>query len=252
MLKAEHITIQFGGLTAVNDVSVTLDKTQIYGLIGPNGAGKTTFFNCISGVYRPNNGTVTFEGKRLEGQRPHVVNKAGISRTYQVINLFRNMSVIDNVRVGMHTRLNSNFFQSLLHTPAQRREEAEALEEAYRWLDFVGLKKKAQDLAGSLSYGEQRLLEIVRGLASKPKLILLDEPAAGMNSQEKVDLDALLKEILAQGVTILVVEHDMKLMMGICDYIFVLNQGKLLAEGTPSEIQKNPDVIHAYLGGEES
>ena len=252
MLKAEHITIQFGGLTAVNDVSVTLDKTQIYGLIGPNGAGKTTFFNCISGVYRPNNGTVTFEGKRLEGQRPHVVNKAGISRTYRVINLFRNMSVIDNVRVGMHTRLNSNFFQSLLHTPAQRREEAEALEEAYRWLDFVGLKKKAQDPAGSLSYGEQRLLEIVRGLASKPKLILLDEPAAGMNSQEKVDLDALLKEILAQGVTILVVEHDMKLMMGICDYIFVLNQGKLLAEGTPSEIQKNPDVIHAYLGGEES
>lgn len=252
MLKAEHVTIKFGGLTAVNDVSVELEERKIYGLIGPNGAGKTTFFNCISGVYTPNTGTVVFDGKHLEGKKPHEVNEAGIARTYQVINLFRSMSVIDNVRVGMHTQLKSGFFSSMLHLPKERAEERAALREAYEWLEFVGLKEKADWAAGNLSYGEQRLLEIVRGLASRPRLILLDEPAAGMNSTEKVELDALLKEILTRGVGILMVEHDMKLMMGICDYIFVLNQGRLLSQGTPEQIQHDPDVISAYLGGNET
>ena len=250
MLKVENVTIKFGGLTAVNDVSLELDKKQIYGLIGPNGAGKTTFFNCISGVYTPNSGSVIFNGEHIEGKRGFQINKAGIARTYQVINLFRKMSVVENVMVGMHSRLESNFFAAMLRTQTQRKEEKEALERAYDWLEFVNLKHKAFEPAGSLSYGEQRLLEIVRGLASSPELILLDEPAAGMNSQEKNDLDVLLKEILKRNVTILMVEHDMKLMMGVANYIFILNNGHLLAQGVPSEVQNNPDVIAAYLGGE--
>lgn len=251
MLKTEHVTIKLGGLIAVNDVSIELGEKMIYGLVGPNGAGKTTFFNCISGVYTPNTGSVIFEGQHLEGKKPHVVNAAGIARTYQVINLFRKMSVLDNVRVGMHSRLRSNVFQSMTHVRSERAEERAAIERAYDWLDFVGLKGKALDQAGSLSYGEQRLLEIVRGLASDPKLILLDEPAAGMNTQEKAELDTLLSEILKRDVAILMVEHDMKLMMGIANYIFVLNQGKLLAQGTAAEIQTNQEVINAYLGGDE-
>ena len=250
VLKVENVTIRFGGLTAVNNVSLELDKMQIYGLIGPNGAGKTTFFNCISGVYTPNTGTVVFNGEHMEGKRGFQINKAGIARTYQVINLFRKMSVIENVMVGMHSRLESNLFSSVLRTPKQREEEQAAIERAYDWLEFVNLKHRAMEPAGSLSYGEQRLLEIVRGLASSPQLILLDEPAAGMNSQEKNDLDVLLKEILKRNVTILMVEHDMKLMMGVAHYIFVLNNGQLLAQGSPSEVQNNEEVIAAYLGGE--
>ena len=251
MLKTENLTIRFGGLTAVNNVSLEIDKKQIYGLIGPNGAGKTTFFNCISGVCIPNEGTVTFDGVQMNGRRGFQFNEAGMARTYQVINLFRKMSVVENVVVGMHSCLYSNFFDSLFRTPKQRKEEKEALERAYGWLEFVGLSHRANEPAGSLSYGEQRLLEIVRGLASEPKLILLDEPAAGMNTAEKGELFALLKEILRRDVTILMVEHDMKLMMGVADYIFVLNNGSLLAQGVPETIQSNADVIAAYLGGDE-
>ncbi len=250
LLKTENVTIRFGGLTAVNRVSLEIQPGRITGLIGPNGAGKTTFFNCISGVYKLDDGTVVFDGQRIDGRRGFQINEAGIARTYQVINLFRRMSVLDNVMVGMHSRLRQGFFASLVRTPFQRREEREALAGAYELLEFVGLEAKAANPAGSLSYGEQRLLEIVRGLASRPKLILLDEPAAGMNTKEKGELDVLLKRILGRGVTILMIEHDMKLMMGVADYIFVLNNGQLLAHGDPPSVQANPDVIRAYLGGD--
>ena len=224
---------------------------KITALIGPNGAGKTTLFNCISGVHTPASGEVILNGKHLEGKKGFQINMEGIARTYQIINLFWNMSVIENVLVGMHARLKSNFWDSLLHTKKKREEEKFVLEKAHELLRFVGLDEHAGIPAVSLPYGKQRLLEIVRGLASEPKVILLDEPAAGMNTTEKRELDQLLREILKMGVTILIVEHDMKLIMDISDYIYVLCNGKLLAEGVASEIQNNPEVIAAYLGGED-
>ena len=251
MLKTDKVTIKFGGLIAVNEVSVHIKPNQITGLIGPNGAGKTTFFNCISGVYKPSTGSVSFLGKDITGWKPYQVNAAGITRTYQNINLFRKMTVQENVLVGMHSRLKSNYLTDMFHIPSQQREEKEASARAYEWLKFVGLEPFAKDQTGSLSYGKQRLLEIVRGLASDPKLILLDEPAAGMNTQEKGELDELLQRILQRGYTILMVEHDMKLVMNVCHEIYVLAEGKLLAHGTPEEVQNNPDVIAAYLGGDE-
>lgn len=250
MLTTDNVTIKFGGLTAVNKVSIHIAPNKITGLIGPNGAGKTTFFNAISGVYVPDEGTVMFDGKQIEGKKPHEINEAGISRTYQVINLFRKMTVLENILVGMHPKLKSGYFAGMFRTSAQRREEKEAYEKAFEWLAFVGLKENADDMAGTLSYGNQRLLEIVRGLASSPKLLLLDEPAAGMNTAEKLELDAILNKILKLGVTILMVEHDMKLVMNVCDYIYVLSDGKLLAQGTSEEVQNNPEVIKVYLGGE--
>ena len=251
MLETNKVTISFGGLIAVNEVSIRVQDHKITALIGPNGAGKTTLFNCISGVYKPASGAVLLDGIHLEGKRGYQINKAGIARTYQVINLFWKMNVIDNVLVGMHSRLQSNFWDSILNTRKKRDEEKRILAKAHEWLEFVGLDGFAYALAGSLSYGKQRLLEIVRGLASDPKIILLDEPAAGMNTAEKTDLDMLLQKILDMGVTILIVEHDMKLIMDISDYIYVLCNGKLLAEGVARDIQSNPEVIAAYLGGED-
>lgn len=251
MLTVKNVTLRFGGLVANNDITLHIKPGTINALIGPNGAGKTTFFNLISGVYTPNEGEIIFDGKRIDGMRGYQINQAGISRTYQVINLFRNMTVLENVLVGMHSRLKSGYFSSMLRVKAQREEEHKACEKAIEWLKFVGLENRASQLAGALSYGEQRLLEIVRALASSPKLLLLDEPAAGMNSTEKMQLDTLLHKIIDLGVTILIIEHDMKLVMGVADYVFVLNYGKKLAEGIPSEIQNNPEVIEAYLGGEE-
>lgn len=250
MLKVEHVTLSFGGLVANNDVCMQVPEGKIVGLIGPNGAGKTTFFNIVNGVYKPDSGKIYFNNQEIQGKRPHQINALGISRTYQVINLFRKMTVIENVVVGMHSRLTKGFFSSLFKTRQERKEERSAYEKALELLDFVGLKDRAFELAGSLSYGEQRLLEICRGLASNPQLLLLDEPAAGMNATEKVELDHLLQKILKHNVGILIIEHDMKLMMGVADYLYVLNYGKLLAEGTPVDIQKNPEVIAAYLGGE--
>ncbi|MBW4845755.1 MULTISPECIES: ABC transporter ATP-binding protein [unclassified Lacrimispora] len=251
LLEIDNLCLSFGGLKATNDVTMHMEAGKINGIIGPNGAGKTTFFNLISGVYKPDSGSITFDGKRIDGMKPFEINQAGIARTYQVINLFKNMSVVDNVIVGMHPRLNANFFESLIHSRKEQEEEVKAREKAFEWLEFVGLKEHAMEAAGSLSYGKQRLLEIVRGLASDPKLILLDEPAAGMNSREKEELNSYLRKILTKGVTILIVEHDMKLMMDITDRLFVLNYGQKLAEGSPGEIQKNPEVIAAYLGGDD-
>ena len=251
MLETNKVTINFGGLIAVNEVSIRVADHKITALIGPNGAGKTTLFNCISGVYVPAGGEVILDGVHLEGKMGYQINKAGIARTYQVINLFWKMSVIENVLVGMHSRLKSSFWDCVLHTKKKREEEKRILAKAHEWLEFVGLDKYADAPAGSLSYGKQRLLEIIRGLASDPKVILLDEPAAGMNTGEKKDLDALLQKILKKGVTILIVEHDMKLIMDISDYIYVLCNGKLLAEGVVQDIQNNPEVIAAYLGGED-
>ena len=251
MLETNKVTINFGGLIAVNEVSIRVADHKITALIGPNGAGKTTLFNCISGVYVPASGEVILDGVHLEGKMGYQINKAGIARTYQVINLFWKMSVIENVLVGMHSRLESNFWDNVLHTKKKREEEKRILVKAHEWLEFVGLDGYADAPAGSLSYGKQRLLEIIRGLASEPKIILLDEPAAGMNTSEKKDLDALLQKILKMGVTILIVEHDMKLIMDISDYIYVLCNGKLLAEGIVQDIQNNPEVIAAYLGGDD-
>lgn len=250
MLEAKGVTIRFGGLVAVNKVDLTIKENLITGLIGPNGAGKTTFFNAISGVCKPDEGSINFNGKFIQGMKPYQICDAGMSRTYQVINLFTKMSVIENVMVGMHPHLKSNFWQSLFHSRSERKEEKKAYDEAHEWLKFVKLEDRANDPAGSLPYGGQRLLEIVRALASRPKILLLDEPAAGMNPVEKNELDSLLKQIILMGVDILLIEHDMKLVMGVCDYVYVLNRGILLAQGKPEEVQANPEVVEAYLGGE--
>ena len=251
MLKVEHMTLRFGELIANNDVSLEIPDHKVVALIGPNGAGKTTCFNCISGVYNADTGSIELNGKSIKGKQPYQIHNMGLSRTYQIINLFADMSVIDNVIVAMHADLKANFFDSLLHTKRHRTEEKEAYARAQELLEFMGLSQFANAPAGSLPYGQQRLVEITRALASNPSLLLLDEPAAGMNSKEKRDLDVIIKRIMQRwDLSVLIVEHDMDLVMNISDYIYVLNYGKMLASGTPEEIQNNPAVIEAYLGGE--
>ena len=249
MLRMDKTTIRFGGLVAVNEVSTEVKEGQIFGLIGPNGAGKTTLFNIINGVYQPTDGKVLFNGKEIQGLKPNVINYLGIARTYQNINLFKRMTALDNVMVGCHSTTKSNVITDILNTRAKRNEEAAALEKCNKLLDFMDLHDRRDSLASDLSYGEQRRLEIARAMASEPKLLLLDEPAAGMNLPEKAELAMLIKEIRKKGITILLVDHHMRLVMEVCDEICVLNYGKKLAQGTPSFIQNDEEVIAAYLGG---
>jgi len=250
MLEVTGITRMFGGVTALKDVSFTIGQDSITGVIGPNGAGKTTLFNIITGIYSMTSGKVTLAGKDISGLPPECLARLGMVRTFQNIELFGTMSVLENVMVGLHTKGSSGLLACSLMMPWSIKEERRIRETAMKWLDFTGISELADDAAGSLSFGKGRLLEIARSLAVEPRIILMDEPAAGLNGQETLALAHLIGKIRGMGITVVLVEHDMELVMDVCDRIVVLNLGTKLAEGTPREIQENREVISAYLGDE--
>lgn len=251
LLTLTDITKTFGGLIAVNDLSFSVEAGTIVGLIGPNGAGKTTVFNCITGNYRPEHGSIVFDGKNITGLRPYKIVQLGIARTFQGIRLFPQLPVLENVLAGRHCRMHAGLIACMFHLPSMRREERDAVNRCMEELAFVGLAPYHAQLAGGLSYGQQRLLEIARALASDPILLILDEPAGGMNEQETTDLAQLIGSIRARGITILLIEHDMRLVMRLCEKLIVLEHGSLIAEGTPAEIKDNPAVVEAYLGADD-
>lgn len=249
MLEVKNLSMRFGGLLAVNQVSVDVKEREIVSIIGPNGAGKTTVFNCLSGFYKPSGGQILFEGKEIQGKPDYKISRMGMVRTFQHVRLFGNMTVVENLLVAQHRHVNTNLIAGLLKTPDYRRREKQSLERARYWLDRVGLLDVANREAGNLAYGQQRRLEIARCMVTEPKLLMLDEPAAGLNPAETKELDYLIVSLKEDyNVSVLLIEHDMSLVMGISDRINVISQGRPLASGTPEEVRQNDDVIKAYLG----